>query len=211
MAFPKTPRTTASRYQNQRLHYDEALIFSILDESLFCVVSYAEEGQALALPTAFMREGRTLYIHGSVGSHFIRALEGGQTACITVFIADALVVAKSAFHHSVNYRSVVLFSTAEKVTDEDHKYRVLRLFTEKMVPGSWDYLRPMTKKEMEKTTVLAFTIDEASAKKREGKPHDDAEDKDLPIWSGLIPLEHKRGEPEPSDEAAGIALPAHLR
>lgn len=166
-----------------------------------------KEGQALALPTAFVREGRTLYVHGSVGSHFIRSLESGPTACITVFIADALVVTKSAFHHSVYYRSVVLFSKAEKVKDEDQKYRVLKLFTEKMVPGSWDYLRPMTKKEMEKTTILAFAIDEASANKREGQPHDDEEDKDLPICSGLIPLEHKRGEPEPSDEAAGFPCP----
>lgn len=211
MAFQKSPRTTASRYPNQRLFYEEEPVFSMLDENLFCTVSYVIDGLPFALPTAFVREGNTLYLHGSVGSHMIREVEKGLPVCITVFQADALVVAKSAFHHSVNYRSVVMFSKAEKVTDHDTKYHVLKIFTEKMVPGSWDYLRPMTRKEMDKTTVLAFTINEASAKKREGKPNDDEEDKDLPIWSGLIPLEMKRGRPVVSEEMAGTDLPAHLR
>jgi nitroimidazol reductase NimA-like FMN-containing flavoprotein (pyridoxamine 5'-phosphate oxidase superfamily) len=211
MAFQKTPRTTASRYPNQRLFYEEESVFSILDASLFCTVSYVIDGMPFALPTAFVREGYTLYLHGSVGSHMIREIEKGLPVCITVFLADSLVVAKSAFHHSVNYRSAVLFAKAEKVTDPDLKYHVLKIFTEKIVPGSWDYLRPMTSKEMDKTTVLAFTIDEASAKKREGMPKDDEEDNELPLWSGLIPLETKRGTPLPSEVAADIELPSHLQ
>lgn len=204
-----TPRTTPSR-SAKRAHYDEETVYSILDESLFCTVSCVIDGQPFSIPTAFARYDNYLYLHGSVGSHFIRAIETGITVCITVMLTDALVVAKSAFHHSVNYRSVVLFSTAEKVAEYDKKVEALRWITEKIVPESWDYLRPITESEVKKTTVLAFKIEEASAKLRTGMPIDDEEDLGLPIWSGLIPLRTVREKPISDDFSKNISLPTHL-
>jgi uncharacterized protein len=204
-----TPRTTPSR-SAKRAHYDEATVHSILDESLFCTVSCVIDGQPFSIPTAFARYGNYLYLHGSVGSHFIRAIETGITVCISVMLTDALVVAKSAFHHSVNYRSVVLFSTAEKVNEYEQKVDALKWITEKIVPESWDYLRPITESEGKKTTVLAFKIEEASAKVRTGMPIDDEEDQSLPIWSGLIPMQTIRGVPISDDFSKNVSLPAHL-
>lgn len=206
----KTARTTPSRYANQRMHYDEATVHAILDEALFCTVSYAVDNQPFAIPTAFVRKGNKLYIHGSVGSHFLRAIETGIPVCISVMLTDALVVAKSAFHHSVNYRSVILFSRAEKIEDYEQKAAFFKELTEKMVPGSWDYLRPMQPKEVHKTMLLAFEIAEASAKMRAGMPVDDEEDQHLPIWSGLIPIPARRLTPVPDESSREIPLPGHL-
>lgn len=204
-----TPRTTPSRLA-KRAHFDEETVYAILDDSLFCTVSCVIDGQPFSIPTAFARYGNYVYLHGSVGSHFIRAIETGITVCISVMLTDALVVAKSAFHHSVNYRSVVLFSNAEKVEDYPQKVDALRWITEKIVPGSWDYLRPITESEVKKTTVLAFKIEEASAKVRTGMPSDDEEDQTLPIWSGLIPLRTIREAPIADDLSKNVSLPAHL-
>lgn len=205
-----TPRTTPSRLA-KRTQYDEEAVYSILDEALFCTVSCVINGQPFAIPTAFARYDNVLYLHGSVGSHFIREIEKGIPVCITVMLTDALVVAKSAFHHSVNYRSVVLFSSAEKVESYEQKAEVLKWITEKMVPNSWEYLRPMTESEVKKTTVLGFKIEEASAKYRTGMPNDDEEDMSLPIWSGLIPLGSGRGIPIADDFSKNVPLPEHLR
>ncbi|MCU0339676.1 MAG: pyridoxamine 5'-phosphate oxidase family protein [Spirosomaceae bacterium] len=205
-----TPRTTPSRLA-KRAHFDEATIYSILDEALFCTVSTVIDGQPFAIPTAFVRYDDALYIHGSVGSHFVRTIEGGAPVCITVMLADALVVAKSAFHHSVNYRSVVVFGAATKVEDYQQKVEVLKWFTEKIVPDSWGYLRPITESEVRKTTVLAFPLHEASAKVRTGMPNDDEEDQALPIWSGLIPLLGGRGAAIADNLSQNIPLPNHLQ
>lgn len=204
-----TPRTTPSRLA-KRAQYDEQTVYSILDESLFCTVSFTIDGQPFALPTAFARYDDRIYIHGSVGSHFIREIEKGGPVCISVMLTDELVVAKSAFHHSANYRSVVVFSNAEKVEEPTLKWDALRWITEKIVPNSWEYLRPMTESEVRKTTVLAFPIVEASAKLRTGMPKDDEEDQALPIWSGLIPLRTVRGTPVADEFSQEIALPQHL-
>ncbi|MEI7583847.1 pyridoxamine 5'-phosphate oxidase family protein [Runella sp.] len=204
-----TPRTTPSR-SAKRAHYDEETVYSILDESLFCTASCVIDGQPFSIPTAFARYANYLYLHGSVGSHFIRAIETGITVCISVMLTDALVVAKSAFHHSVNYRSVVLFSTAEKVVEYEKKVEALRWITEKIVPESWDYLRPITESEVKKTTVLAFKIEEASAKLRTGMPIDEEEDLELPIWSGLIPLRTVREKPISDELSKNLSLPKHL-
>lgn len=204
-----THRTTPSRLA-KRAQYDEQAVYSILDEALFCTVSCVINGQPFSIPTAFARYDNVLYLHGSVGSHFIREIEKGIPVCITVMLTDALVVAKSAFSHSVNYRSVILFSTAEKIDDYDKKVEALKWITEKMVPDSWEYLRPMTESEVKKTTVLGFTIEEASAKSRTGMPNDDEEDKSLPIWSGLIPLGSGRGVPIADDFSKNVPLPEHL-
>lgn len=205
----QTKRTTPSRLA-KRAHYDEATIHPILDEALFCTVSFAVDGQPMAIPTAFARKGDSLYIHGSVGSHFIRAIENGAPVCITVMLADGLVLAKSAFHHSVNYRSVVIFARAEKVTDTDEQMNVLALITDHLVPGRWDDLRPTTDSEMRKTTVLRFSLAEASAKVRTGGPNDDPEDMDLPTWSGVVPLQTVRLTPVAREDTPAVPLPAYL-
>lgn len=204
-----TPRTIPSR-SAKRAHYDEETVYSILDEALFCTVSCVINGQPFSIPTAFARYENVLYLHGSVGSHFIREIEKGIPVCITVMLTDALVVAKSAFSHSVNYRSVILFSAAEKIEEYAKKVETLKWITEKIVPNSWDYLRPMTESEVRKTTVLGFKIEEASAKTRTGMPNDEKEDLDLPIWSGLIPLQSGRGTPIADDFSKNVPLPKHL-
>ena len=180
----KTERTTPSRYANQRATYDENILYAILDEALFCTVSYAEENQPFSIPQSFVRVDNHIYLHGFVGSHFIRTLADGRPACISVMLADEIVVAKTAVHHSINYRSVVIFAEGEIVEDQDLKYLAFKKLTEKMVPDSWDYLKPMNKKEMDKTTAVRFSLKEASAKLRQG--------------------------PIPDTYGQGIPLPAHL-
>jgi len=194
----------------KRANFDKETLHQILDAVLYCTVSYAVDNKPFSIPTAFARYGDKLYIHGSVGSHFIRELEKGLPVCISVTLIDALVVAKSAFHHSMNYRSAVIFAQAEKVEDLAQKADALEWIVDKMVPGSWHYLRPMKENEVRKTTVLAFSLDEASAKLRSGMPIDDDEDMQLPIWSGLIPLETKRGTPVADESSTRIELPGHL-
>lgn len=195
----------------KRAHFDKETIYPILDEALFCTISYVVDDMPFSIPTGFVRYENKLYIHGSVGSHFIWELEKGKTACISVTLLDALVVAKSAFSHSMNYRSVVLFAKAEKVEDINEKHEVLKWFTNKMVPGSWDYLRPLQENELRKTTILAFDISEASAKVRTGWPNDEPEDKPLPIWSGIIPLDTVRRDPLSDEISQSIPLPLHLQ
>ncbi|MCK8490474.1 pyridoxamine 5'-phosphate oxidase family protein [Spirosoma sp. RP8] len=206
----QTTRTTPSR-SAKRVHYDEEIIHPILDEALFCTVSYAVNGQPMAIPTAFARKGDKIYIHGSVGSHFMRELEKGSPACISVMITDGLVLAKSAFSHTVNYRSVILFATAEKVTDETERMEALALITDHLIPGRWADLRPTTASEMRKTMVLAFSLAEASAKVRAGGPNDEPEDLDLPTWSGVIPMKTVQLGPVTAEASAGTPLPDYLR
>ncbi len=194
----------------KRAHFDPETINFILDEALFCTISYVFESKPFSIPTAFVRHKNKLYIHGSVGSHFIREIEKGVPVCITVTLMDALVLAKSAFHHSVDYRSVVLFAHAEKVEGFNEKIAVFEWLTNKMVPKSWNYLRPIRENEVNKTTVLAFGLDEASAKIRSGMPIDEEEDRELPIWSGILPLETRRMPPVPDAYSAHIPLPPHL-
>lgn len=206
----QTTRTTPSR-SAKRVHYDEEIIHPILDEALFCTVSYAVNGQPMAIPTAFARKEDKIYIHGSVGSHFMRELEKGSPACISVMITDGLVLAKSAFSHTVNYRSVILFATAEKVTDETERMEALALITDHLIPGRWADLRPTTASEMRKTMVLAFSLAEASAKVRAGGPNDEPEDLDLPTWSGVIPMKTVQLGPVTAEASAGTPLPDYLR
>ena len=194
----------------KRAHYDLETINPILDEALFCTMSFSMDNRPFSIPTSFVRHDEKIYIHGSVGSHFIREIENGLPVCITVMLVDSLVVAKSAFSHSVNYRSVVVFATPEKIEDQELKIKSFEWLTNKIVPDSWDYLRPVTESEVRKTTVLAFSLDQASAKIRSGMPNDEEQDKPLPIWSGLIPLETKRGVPISDDLSVNIPLPSHL-
>ena len=205
----QTARTTPSR-SAKRAHYDEATINPILDEALFCVVSYSIDGQPMAIPTAFARKDDKLYIHGSVGSHFIRMIEQGNPVCISVMLTDGLVLAKSAFHHSVNYRSVTIFANAQKVTDEAERMEALALITDHLIPGRWADLRPTTDSEMRKTTVLVFSLAEASAKVRTGGPIDEPEDEELPTWAGVIPMQTVRLAPIPKEGQTNCSLPDYL-
>jgi nitroimidazol reductase NimA-like FMN-containing flavoprotein (pyridoxamine 5'-phosphate oxidase superfamily) len=195
----------------KRAHFDAESIYPILDEALFCTISYSVDNQPFSIPTSFVRYEDKIYIHGSVGSHFIRQIEKGIPVCITVMLVDDLVVAKSAFSHSVNYRSVVIFSKAEIIEDVEKKIESFEWLTNKIVPGSWEYLRPVKNNEVKKTTALAFSLEEASAKMRSGMPLDEEEDLDLPIWSGLIPLSNKRLTPIADPRSENIPLPAHLQ
>jgi len=212
MSIEKTDKTTPSRYANQRAHYSEEVINSILDEALFCTVSFCVNDEPFAIPTSFVRKDDKIYIHGSVGSHFLRQLTTGMSVCITVMLADELVVAKSAFDHSVNYRSVVVFSKSEVIEDYQMKAAFFKRLTEKVVPGSWDYLRPMKKSEVDKTMLMSFNVKEASAKIREGMPYiTESEDTNLPLWSGLIPIPSKRLTPVADQFSQNIPLPEHLK
>ncbi|MEJ2881078.1 pyridoxamine 5'-phosphate oxidase family protein [Pedobacter sp. GR22-6] len=194
----------------KRASFDAENIYPILDEALFCTISYAMNNKPYSIPTSFVRYGDKIYIHGSVGSHFIRELDKGIPVCITVMLTDALVVAKSALSHSVNYRSVVIFATGEKIENEKEKLESFEWLIDKVVPGSWNYLRPITESEIRRTAVLAFNLAEASAKIREGMPNDDAKDKLLPIWSGIIPLQTSRLQPIADEISQQIPVPDHL-
>ncbi|MDP5120078.1 MAG: pyridoxamine 5'-phosphate oxidase family protein [Spirosomaceae bacterium] len=207
----KNPKTTPSRYANQRMSYDRETANAILDEALFCTISYSVDNQPFAIPTAFVRKGKKLYIHGSVGSHFLRQIESGSPVCISIMLVDDLVVAKSAFNHSVNFRSFTLFSNATRIDDYDAKYHFFKELTEKIVPNSWNYLRPMKESEVNKTMLLEFEIEEASVKIRAGEPVDEKEDEALPIWSGLIPIPSKRLAPIADELSKDIPLPEHLK
>lgn len=208
----KTDRTTITRLP-KRGNYDRDTINAILDEALYCTLAWTMEGQPFQIPTGFARIGDKLYVHGSVGSFYMRALaEKKQTVSIGVTLIDGLVLARSAFHHSVNYRSVVLFSEPERVTDNAELYKALEVFTNKMCPGRWDDVRKPTDNEWKATMVLAFSIEEASAKIRVGPPKDDEEDYDLDIWAGVQPLALTKGAlvPDPALKK-NVGVPQYLK
>ncbi len=209
--FPITEKTEITRLA-KRGAYDSQTVYQILDESLFCTVSFVKDHQPFAIPTGFCRIGNALYIHGSVGSTYMRFLATGQPVCISTLLADGLVLARSAFHHSVNYRSVVVFSKARVVEDQAELYHGLEVLTNKMCPGRWADVRQPDAGEWKATLVLAFEIDEASAKVRTGPPKDDEADYALPVWAGVVPLVSQRGVPQP-DPALNdtVPLPAYLR
>ncbi len=191
-------RTTRTRVRRipKRGAYDRETINQILDEGFVCHVGFTVEGKTFIIPTGYARDGDTLLIHGSAASRMMRALSEGIEVCVTVTLIDGLVLARSAFHHSMNYRSVVIFGTAELIEDEAEKYEALRLFTEHLVPQRWDEVRPPTAKELKATTVLRLPIQEASAKVRTGNPVDDEADYDLDVWAGVLPLKILAGQPE---------------
>lgn len=210
--FAKTERTTITRLP-KRGSYDKDTVYTILDEALYCTLAWSDEGQPYQMPTGFCRMGDKLYIHGSVGSHYMRLLaERGLPVCLGVTLIDGLVLARSAFHHSVNYRSVIIFSTPRRVTDAAEMYTALEVFTNKMCPGRWDDVRKPTDNEWKATMVLVFDIAEASAKIRVGPPKDDEEDYSLDIWAGVQPLALVRGTPQHDPLLKpGVALPAYLK
>jgi uncharacterized protein len=210
--FTITDNTRITRLPKRGV-YDKETIYSILDEALVCTVAFALEGKPFQIPTGFCRIEDTLYIHGSVGSFYMRVLaDKNLPVCISVTHIDGLVLARSAFHHSVNYRSVVLFSHAQKVTDKNELYKTLEVFTNKMQPGRWNDVRKPNESEWQKTMVIKFSIEEASAKVRTSPPVDDEEDYNLNVWAGVVPLVLERKKPEAHPKLkAGIELPGYLQ
>ena len=193
--FNKTDKTSITRLPKRGV-YDKSTVFAILDEALFCTLAYVRDGGPFQIPTGFCRMGDRIYIHGSVGSFYMREIsEKNLPVCISVTLMDAIVLARSAFHHSVNYRSVTIFGNPAKVSDQAEMERALEAFTNKMQPGRWHDLRKPTPGEWKATMVLSFIIEEASAKVRTGNPVDDEDDYELEIWAGIVPLNIQRQTP----------------
>ncbi len=194
----------------KRGNFERETINRILDEAFICHVGFTVENQTFVIPTSYARNGENLLIHGSAVSRMMRNLSKGIEVCVTVTLIDGLVLARSAFHHSMNYRSVVIFGTAQIVEDEAEKFEALRLFTEHIVKNRWNEIRVPNSKELKGTTVLRLPITESSAKIRTGDPVDDAEDYDLNFWAGVIPL--KMIAEKPIDDALlkkGIDTPEY--
>ena len=192
----QTARTTLKRLP-QRGAFDRESINQILDEGFICHVGFAVDGQPYVIPTGYARAGDRLFIHGSQASRMLRTLGQGIDVCLTVTLIDSLVLARSAFHHSMNYRSVVVFGRATVVDEREEKLSALRALSDHMIPGRWDDVRKPSERELQLTTVLSLPLDEASAKVRTGPPLDDEEDYELPVWAGVIPLRMVANAPHP--------------
>ncbi|HTM37146.1 MAG TPA: pyridoxamine 5'-phosphate oxidase family protein [Terriglobales bacterium] len=187
-------------------------IYDILDAAFLAHVGFQVNHQPFVIPTLFGREGEKLHLHGSVASRMLGELEKGVPACVTVTLVDGLVLARSAFHHSMNYRSVVAFGTARNIADQGQKLSALRNISEHLIRGRWEGVRTPTDKELKATSVLEFQIEEASAKVRQGPPLDDEQDYALPVWAGVLPLSLQPGTPVPDERLAPeIAPPGYLK
>jgi nitroimidazol reductase NimA-like FMN-containing flavoprotein (pyridoxamine 5'-phosphate oxidase superfamily) len=209
--FPPTERTQVKRLP-KRGAYDRETVFKILDEAFVCHVGFVVDGQPYVIPTNFGRSGETLYLHGSAASRMLRTLSQGIPVCVTVTLTDGLVLARSAFHHSVNYRSVVVLGTVRLVDHPAEKMEALRLFTEHIMKGRWDDIRWPNEQEMKGTTVLALPLEEVSAKVRTGGPIDDEGDYSLPVWAGVLPLPVTAGEPIADARLkTGTEVPAYIK
>lgn len=206
-------RTERSRLRraSKRGSFDRQTVNAVLDAGLMCHVGYVIDGKPYVTPTFYWRDGDHVYWHGSSASRMIRRAKGAHV-CLTVAHLDGLVLARSGFHHSVNYRSVMLFGEAELVTGKAEKTRVLDHFVDLLYPGRNSDIRPSTAQELKGTTVLRMAIAEGAAKIRTGGPIDDEDDYALPVWAGVVPLRMVAGAPEPDDRlAAGTPVPAHVR
>jgi nitroimidazol reductase NimA-like FMN-containing flavoprotein (pyridoxamine 5'-phosphate oxidase superfamily) len=211
MASAPSPRTTVKRLP-KRGAYDPETIAAILDEALACHVGFTVDGQPYVIPTIHGRLGDRLYLHGSAASRMLRSLSGGIPACVTATLIDGLVMARSAFHHSMNYRSAVVLGRATLVEEPEEKLEALRVIVEHVNPGRWADVRWPSEKELLATSVLALPLDEASAKIRTGPPIDDEEDMDVACWAGVVPLTLTAAAPIPDARCKpGFAAPEFLR
>jgi len=209
--FQPTERTQVKRLP-KRGRYDEETVFQILDSAFVCHVGFVVDGQPFVIPTNYGRSGNTLYLHGSSASRMLKTLSGGVPVCVTITHVDGLVLARSAFHHSVNYRSVVILGNAQLVEDRAAKMEALRIFTEHVMKGRWAEVRWPTEQELKATTVLALELEEVSAKVRTGGPVDDEPDYSLPVWAGVLPLETVAKTPLPdANRQADVPLPDYLK
>jgi hypothetical protein len=203
-------RTKLGRLPNRGSHEAET-IHAILDAAFLAHVGFQMEGQPFVIPTLYGRYEDKLYLHGSAASRMLRGLDTGMPACVCVTVVDGLVLARSAFHHSMNYRSVVAFGTARKIEGAEEKTRALRVISEHLIAGRWSDVRGPSDKELKATAVLEFSIEEASAKIRTGPPVDDEEDYSLPVWAGVLPLRLEAKTPVPDPRlAASVKLPPYV-
>ncbi len=208
--FPPTSRTRVERL-HQRALYDRDSIYHILDAGFVCHVGYTFNDHPYVTTTSYWRDGDLVYWHGSSASRMLREVKKNVPACLNVSLIDGLVLARSGFHHSINYRSVMLFGRASALSDHEEKVEALRKFTERTIPGRWDELRSPTEQEIKATTVLSMPIEEAVAKERSGPPGDDEEDYALDVWAGEIPLRLIAGAPvDDPGLKPGIAVPGYL-
>jgi nitroimidazol reductase NimA-like FMN-containing flavoprotein (pyridoxamine 5'-phosphate oxidase superfamily) len=206
--IPPTPATTVRRLPD-RARYDRATLDAILDEGLVCHVGFVADGRPFVIPTTYARIGDDVYLHGSPASRMLRTLSGGVDVCVTVTLVDGIVLARSAFHHSLNYRSAVLVGTAAVVDDIEERRAALHAFVDQIVPGRTAEARPPNDKELRSTSVLRLPIDAASAKVRSGGPIEDEDDLALPVWAGVIPPPVVPGAPI-VDEGVTVPLPASV-
>ncbi|MGH3165460.1 MAG: pyridoxamine 5'-phosphate oxidase family protein [Trebonia sp.] len=210
MKLSSTPRTALRRHK-ERGQTDRADLYAVLDEGLVCHLGFVADGMPVVLPTAYGRDGDTLYVHGSSANGAFGAA-AGQPVCVTVTHMDGLVCARSVFHHSVEYRSAVVFGTAALVTDEEERMHGLEVVTDHLIPGRWAAARRPTRKEMAATAVLSVPLDEASVKVRAEGVSDDEEDYELDVWAGVLPIAVTFGEPVPDPRLRpGIPVPDHIR
>ena len=210
MSQPPSDRTRVRRSPN-RGAYDRETIHSIIDAAYVGTVAYVANGMVRQIPMAVWREGDALYIHGSTASTLMRDLAAGAEACIAVTHLDGLVLARSAFHHSMNYRAVILYGKGREVVDADAKEKSLDAFMEHLMPGRLDEVRPPSRQELKGTMVLAYDLKEAAAKIRTGGPNDDEPDMALPVWAGQVPLQLATGQAVADERlAAGTAVPGYL-
>ena len=209
--FEATARTTINRYP-ARGNYDRAAVESILDEAMVCHVGFAVDGQPFVIPTIHAREGARLFIHGSPMSRMLRTAAAGVPLCLTVTLHDGIVLARSAFHHSMNYRSVVVLGTAHEVRETAAKLAAMRALVDHLMPGRWDDVRQPSAGEIAGTLILELPLTEVSAKVRTGGPIDSEPDYALPVWAGLVPLTLAPGAPRSDDRLpAGIEMPDYVR
>ena len=204
-SFTPTERTRVVR-EPQRGVYDRETIYKILDEGMVCHVGFAADAQPFVIPTLYARVGDAIYFHGSAASRMLRGAAGGVPVCVTVTLTDGLVLARSVFNHSMNYRAVVALGKATLVEAPAEKFEALHAFTEKILPGRWEDARQPNEKELKATSILKLPLTEVSAKIRSGPVQDDEEDYALPVWAGIVPLQEQAGAPI-RDERCDPAIP----
>jgi uncharacterized protein len=204
-SFAVTERTRVVREANRAV-YDREAIYRILDEAFVCHVGFAMEGQPYVIPTMFARVGDAIYFHGSAASRMLRGVSNGLPVCVTVTLTDGLILARSVFNHSMNYRSVVAVGTASLISEPAEKREALHAFTEKLIPGRWQDARQPNEKELKATSILKLPLTEVSAKVRTGDVEDDADDYALKVWAGVIPL-RLVADPAIRDERCDAAIP----
>jgi uncharacterized protein len=195
----------------KRGNFERETINKILDEGFICHIGFVVNNQPFVIPTSYARKGDNLIIHGSAASRMMRSLSEEIQVCVTVTLIDGLVLARSAFHHSMNYRSVVIFGKAKVISDENEKFDALYALTEHIVPNRWAEIRPPTKNELKATTVLSLPLQEASAKIRTGNPVDDEEDYEMNVWAGVLPFDFKVGKPIADERLKdGVSIPQNV-
>jgi uncharacterized protein len=208
--FSKTD-TTRIRRLPKRGHYDRSTIYQILDEALICHVGFVESGQPYVIPINFARMGDALVMHGANASRLLRHIADGHPVCVEATVVDGLVLARSVFHHSVNYRSVVLFGRGKLIKKDEQKLAALEAITEHLIPGRWQEARLPNRKELNATSVVSIEIESASAKVRTGPPVDDEADYSLPVWAGLLPIEARALSPRRDEQQADdVPLPGYI-